>query len=179
MNRIIDEKRTNGTVTAPVTLAEAKKVCIVDHSLDDTLIEDLIIQCAEEIENICRISILDKTIIITVDLEEECWLPYPPVKSITEVKLRTGTDVSGVAEYNTLVAGEYTTDGEQSIVFNSSMCGRHKITYTAGMTTVSEALKKALLNLIAFRYQNRGDHEVELSEDVRQQILQFKEFSWA
>lgn len=179
MNRIIDIKITEGTVTEPVTLSQAKKRLLVDHSLDDDDITDLIKQCRQEVENICGISVVDKTMVLTADLDSECWLPHGPVKAISEVKVRTGTETDGTPEYRVLTAGDYTTDGEEFIKFNSSVCGRHRIAYTTGMATVSEALKKALLNLIAFRYENRGDHKDELSDDVTRQILQFKEFSWA
>ena len=174
LNSIIDITITEGTVTEPVSLDEAKAQCIVDFSADDNYITDLITQCRQEFEEICGVSIVEKNIVLIVDWKREQQLPYPPVKAINDIKIKTGTATGGASEYET--PNTYSIDGG---LFDLSGCQRLKITYTTGMTTVSSALKKAILNLIAFRYENRGDHTVELTDDVRQQILQFKDFSWS
>jgi hypothetical protein len=172
-NSLIDIKITEGTVTEPVTLEQAKLQCIVDFTTDDNYITDLIKKCRQEFESICGISIVEKSITLIADWKREQQLPYGPVKSINEIKVKTGNSDNGATEYET--PNTYSIDGG---LFDLS-CNRLKIVYTTGMETVSEDLKLALLNLIAWRYENRGDHEKEMSEDVLYQILKWKDYSWS
>lgn len=174
LNSIIDIKITEGTVTEPVTLDEAKAQCIVDFSADDNYITSLIKQCRQEFENICGISIVEKNIVLIADWKREQQLPYPPVKAINDIKVKTGNSSNGATEYET--PNTYSTDGG---LFDLSGCNRLKISYTTGMETVSADLKLALLNLIAWRYENRGDHDKEITEDVMNQILKHKDYSWS
>jgi uncharacterized phiE125 gp8 family phage protein len=157
MNSIIDIKFTESSPTEPCTLTEAKTHLRVDSTDDDTKITALITSCRKRLERWCGISIVQKTVVLTIDFKEEMRMIYGPVTAITEVKVRTGTDTTGAAEWETLTDDDYTTDGEDYKVFNSSLIGRHKITYTAGYSTCPEDLKEAVLNEIAYRYQNRGD----------------------
>jgi hypothetical protein len=172
-NSIIDIQISEGTVSEPVTLAQVKAQCIVDHSLDDTVLNDLTKQCRQEIESICGISIVEKGIVLIADWKMEQQLPYPPIKAINEIKVKTGNSANGATEYDTPRC--YSIDGG---LFDMGGCQRLKITYTTGMATVTDELKKALLNLIAFRYENRGDHDKDPSDDLMTQILRFKDFSW-
>jgi uncharacterized phiE125 gp8 family phage protein len=181
MNRIIDIKITEATITEAVTRAEAKRHCVVDAAFtaDDTLFDDLIKECRQSIENACNISIVDKTVVLTADWKCEKELPYGPVKTITEVKFRTGTATDGTAQYDTLTGDDFSTDGELSKLFASSRCGRHKITYTTGFTTVPADLKLAILNEIAYRYENRGDEaKAGISEGAQALCKPFISFSW-
>lgn len=174
LNSIIDIQILENNPAEPVDLDMAKTQCIVDHSLDDAYLTGLIKQCRQEIENICGISIVEKNIILIADWKREQQLPYPPVKTINDIKVKTSANTDGSPVYT--VPGCYSIDGG---FFNMNTCQRLKISYTTGMTAIAEDLKKMILNLVAFRYQNRGDHDVELSDDVLQQILRYKDFSWA
>lgn len=173
-NSIIDITIAEQNITEPVTLSQAKAQCIVDFSTDDNYMIDLIKQCRQEFESICGLSIVEKNITLIANWKREQQLPYPPVKSINDIKVKTGNATNGATEYDT--PNCYSIDGGR---FDLSGCQRLKIVYTTGMTIVPEDLKLALLNLIAFRYENRGDHTVELSEDVMRQILRFKDYSWS
>lgn len=178
MNRIIDIKTTESSPTEPVTLVQAKAHLLIDHTADDTYVTSLITQCRRAVENACNIAIVQKVVVLTADWEEEWELPVGPHGTISEVKLRTGT-VGGIAEYQTLDADdEYTTDGELFKLFNSSSCGRHKITYTAGYSTVPDDLKLAILNEIAFRYENRGDSKDGLCAGAAELIKPYINYSW-
>lgn len=165
-NRIIDIRRTESSPTEPVTLDEAKAQLIVTSTDDDGLITSLITQARKAIEGYCSLSIVPKTIILTADLFNEWELPYGPVTAIQAVQTRMGTQGSGPASYQT--ATVWTSDGEDFLTFTPSDCGpnfttppntqknRYRITYTAG-PYCPEDLKLAILQEIAFRYQNRGD----------------------
>jgi uncharacterized phiE125 gp8 family phage protein len=180
---IIDIKFTESTPTEPVTRAEVKTHCKIDTTDEDTYIDTLITQVRRRIENLCGISIVSKTVILTTDFTQEDYLPYGPVSAITEVKLRVDTNTDGTPDYDTLVDDDYTTDGEDYLLFNSSYIGRHKITYTAGYTTVPDDLKLAILNECAFRFQNRGDQSRQyvaenpgLSESTKELVHPYKRF---
>lgn len=178
-NRIIDIKKTE-TGSDPVTLAQAKSHLIITFTDDDTLITSLITQCRQAIEEYCAISIVQKTIVFIADLFKEWELPYGPVIGIQSVQTRTGTEGSGPATYETQTSG-WEQEGYEFMTFipspnpglnprspftghfqwgpdaSTNACGnRYKITYIAGYSTVPEALKLAILNEIAYRYELKG-----------------------
>lgn len=186
-NNIIDVKRTEITpVTEPVTLAEAKAQLIVTYSDDDTFIAALITQARKAIENFCNISIVNKTIILIADLFNEWELPYGPVTAIQGVQTRNGYEGSGPASYSTQTSG-WQTDGSEFLVFMPSTLGgfdinvpytgndraplvrRYKIQYAAGYGTLPDDLKQAILQEIAYRYENRGDAENIRASEFTQQ----------
>lgn len=147
-----------GTALGLVTRVEAKTHCKIDGTDDDTYIDSLIEQVINHFEHIAGTSIIAKSIVLTADVCGEDFLPYSPVTAITEVKYRTGTATDGTAEYDTLTGDDYQTDGIGDLLFKSNYGqGRYLITYTAGYSTLPASLKLAILNEIAFRYQNRGD----------------------
>jgi uncharacterized phiE125 gp8 family phage protein len=174
MNNIIDIKFTESSPTEPCTLVEAKTQCKVDSTDDDTKLTALITACRKRVERWCGISIVEKTVILTIDFNEEMRMIYGPVTAITEVKVRTGTATDGSPEWETLTDDDYTTDGEDYLAFNSSLVGRHKITYTAGYVTCPEDLKEAILNEIAYRYTNRGDQSGGISEGAKILAMPYK-----
>lgn len=171
-NRIIDQTFTQDGATEPVTRTEAKVQCIVDHTNDDAYIDDLITRCRKEIETICGISIVETEVVLIVDWHTSRKLPYGPVQSVDLVEFQ----VNEFEDFETVDTDDYKETGG---LLASRKCGRHRITYTTGFETVPEDLKKTVLQLIAFRYTNRGDHEAEMSEDLKQQILSYKDYSWA
>lgn len=177
-NRTIDIKRTESSPTEPVTLPEVKAHLIVTSTDDDTLLTALITSCRKAIEQYTNLSIVAKTIIFIADLYKEWELPYGPVVAITGVQTRTGTEGSGPQSYTTLTSG-WNQSGEDFISFipvnntpgydstyawwpdlpfsQNQLNNRYRITYTAGYGTVPEPLKLAILNEIAYRYENRGE----------------------
>lgn len=166
LNTIKDIKnRPAQSITEPVLLAEAKAWMIIDHTDDDALITRLISQARAQIESKTHISVIERVVVVTVDLVREFKLPHGPTRSIDEVIFRKGTNADGTPDNETLTIEEYTTDGVDFKVFKSNKCGRHKITCTTGFGTdgedwdcpVPEDLKNAVLAQTAFLYENRGD----------------------
>lgn len=175
-NRIIEINKTE-TGSEPLTLAQAKSHLIITFTDDDTLITSLITQCRQAIEEYCAISIVQKTIVFIADLFKGWELPYYPVIGIQSVQTRTGTEGSGPATYETQTSG-WEQEGSEFIPspnfgFNpgspftghfqwgpdastSAAGNRYKITYTSGYSPVPEALKLAILNEIAYRYELKG-----------------------
>lgn len=168
LNTIKDIKnRRAESITEPVTLAEVKAWLIIDtvNTDDDTLLTALISEVRAAIESKTKLSLVERTIIVTADLTREFKLPHGPIRSIDEVLFRKGT-VNGAADYETLTTEDYTTDGEDFKVICSQRRGRHKITCTTGYgadeeidydNPTPEDLKKAILMEIAYRYEHRGD----------------------
>jgi uncharacterized phiE125 gp8 family phage protein len=175
LNSIKDIKnRQANSVTEPVTLAEVKEWLIIDHTDDDTLLTRLISRVRGAVESKTKLSLVERTITVTADLVRETKLPHGPVREITEVLFRQGTNDDGTPDSITMTTEDYTTDGEDFKVFKSSKCGRHRISYNAGYGTdsgdtpvwncpVPDDLKTAILMEIAYRYEHRGDETNSIS----------------
>lgn len=195
-NRIIDIKRVESSPTEPVTPTEAKKHLLVDFSDDDTYITALITQARMMIEEYCAISIVSKTITLIADLYMEREIPYGPVIAIISVQTRAGTQGSGPATYESATT-DWQTDGEEFMTFNPNAFGcsysptvpftgrldpapdyRWKIVYTAGYTTVPDGLKLAVLNQIAFLYENRGNENKGICESAQAYAFPYKRMLW-
>lgn len=163
-NSIRDTKKRNAaSITEPCTLTEAKLKCIVDFTDDDALITSLITQCRGLVENKTFLSLVEKTIVLTVDLHRELKLPYGPIRQVTEVKWRQGTNSDGTPDYVTLTDDDFVTYGEDFLTIKSTKCGIHRISYSVGYTGTSgnyptrDDLKNAVLEEVSYRYRNRGD----------------------
>ena len=168
-NRLIGIEFTESGAE-PVTLAQVKTKLRITDSDNDTELTALITPCRQEVERRANMSIIEKSIVATVDLCGVYRLPYEPAKAITEVKLITGYDIDGAAEYDTLTGDDYLMT--ELYEFKSSFNGVHKITYTVGMETVPADLKEIILTVIAIRYEHRGDalNEIEISKAITQLV---------
>jgi uncharacterized phiE125 gp8 family phage protein len=182
---IIDIKFTESSPTEPVTTAEVKTHCKIDGTDEDTYIGSLITQVRRRIENLCGISIVTKTVILTAGITCDEHLPYGPVSSITEVKYQTGNDATtGAEEWDTITGtSDYYTNGQEYKIFKPGYGGTFQITYTAGYSTVPDDLKLAVLNECAYRFQNRGDQSRQyvaenpgLSESTKELVHPYKRF---
>ncbi len=154
-----------GPTVEPVTLAEAKAHCRVDHADDDGLITGLITTARVYVEQRCWISVCTQTWRQYLDgWPGECRaLTYPPVTAIMGV---TYKDEAG--NVLTLSSSVYTLTPD-----NLCFCLAAKqewptaalwpqwpiaITYTAGWgvgAAVPTPIKQAMLLLIGHWYENR------------------------
>jgi uncharacterized phiE125 gp8 family phage protein len=197
LNSIKDIKNRQAvSVTEPVTLPEVKEWLIIDHTDDDALLTRLISRVRAAIESKAKISLVERSIVLTIDLHRESKLPNGPVRTISEVLFRQGTNGDGTPDNVTLTTEDYTTDGDDFKVFKSSKCGRHKITYTTGYDAtnnpVPDDLKTGILMEIAYRYEHRGDETNAItaagnesvqkvsgiSADAMVYIKQFIDYAW-
>lgn len=177
MLKILDiwkDENSYGAVTEPITLAKAKKWCLVDFADDDDLITDLIIQSRHSIEDFCNISIVPKSIFLTATCSGEYvhtpgisrwdrkfygvpfkgeWdeLPYGPVSSIQSVTNTDGVTTTILTENTDYFL---TGQGFKLIRFNS-YTSQLLIQYSTPYYC-PDALKEAIMNEVAFRYENRG-----------------------
>jgi len=161
----------------PITLAQAKAWCLIDFTDDDTLITSLITQSRKAIENYCNISIVPKTITLTArnpmpfnadlnilnfrwDATFFGWpinyqwteLPWGPVASVSSV---TAIDTAGAITVLTNNS-DYYLSGQAFKQMRVNMWYDQLIIIYSTPYFCPDALQEAILNEIAFRYQNRG-----------------------
>ena len=146
----------------PVTLAEAKAQCRVQSDDEDALLEGYIKAATRHIENSLGISIAEQTWRLTLDtFSDAIELPRGRVTEVTGVEY---VDTDGLTQ--TLSTDIYTTDlagHPQWLVLSpgaswpdlDDAVNAVNVTYTAGMETVPDDLKHAILLLIGHWYAQR------------------------
>lgn len=158
---IKDISRTQAlSVTEPLERAEAKTWCIITSTDDDTLIDRLITTARMQVENKTRRSLVEYTVVLTVQVYGCFKLPWGPVRSITTIERRDGyTDDD--PDWQALTTADYRLDGN---VLSGIRWSVYRITYVVGYTGTSgahitpQALKDAVGAQVAFLYENRGDN---------------------
>lgn len=147
-----------------VSLAEAKSWIRIDHSADDSLIENVIIPAAQAmIEQATGLCFTDETEVVAVfDVTSNAtgWieLPFSPLQEIDTVEVNDEASesyaINGADYYPTMTVPSGT---------------KVKVTYTAGMATPDPDCKLAVLQQAAYIYANR--ETTELAESVRKFVL--------
>jgi uncharacterized phiE125 gp8 family phage protein len=156
----------------PITLAEAKAHCRVDFTDDDALLTSLITASRAVIEDYCHVSLVQKSITLTIEAAEslrsiyaqpfqvrqnfnEFELPYGPVRSVDAV---TSIDSDGFTVIACILNSDYFLAGTafKSIKILNNFTN-NILVYTVGYATLPAALRLAILNEILYRYENRGD----------------------
>lgn len=201
-----DESYTCSLSQEPVTLAEAKKHCRVDFTDDDDYLSSLIPQARAAIENYCHISIVTKTVTFTAEnicdtFPYEGWnqvskwdlafygytmsgkwftLPYGPFKAVSSVTMINGTTITVLTEDTDFFLRGMAFKQMQINNWNGSAL----VVYYAGFDTVPYDLKRAVLEEVAFRYENRGDsvnryaqQNVGISEGARALLSNYIQYN--
>ena len=148
-NFIIDYTQADlGTITEPVTIAEAKQYCRVDNTVEDDLFAELITQSRQAVEKAANISITPKTITLWfTNNAGNFQLPFGPVTSFTSL-----TDQNG----NAVGTNVYKLIGGPNPNLKTPEYSNMTAVYTTGMTTVPKEIKIAILDQINYGYENRG-----------------------
>lgn len=134
------------TVTAtvePILLADVKKFMRVSFTDEDSLITSLIKTARVALENYLGISIVATSIEVeTTNYWTPFRIPYTPIVAISEL-------IVDNIDYDT---SDYANDGYVRIDGTDL-----QIKYTAGFTTVPEDLKTALMSMVMYYFDHRGD----------------------
>jgi hypothetical protein len=150
-NAILDVKFTLESTTEPCTLAEAKEWCKIELPIteDDALITELIKTSRLQCEGFVNISFVNRTVTALINNSQgDCALPYGPVDVITTVKDGSGTIITSTG-YNIL--------GSVFKFVNKPVLPCIEVVYTSGYSTLPVNFKTAVLQQVAYLYENRGD----------------------
>ena len=131
------------TGSEPLSTTDAKSWMRVLYSDEDTLIGSLITQARDVIEKYLNLSMIDKTITLTLTDRDSIQLPYGPVQVITSVKDKDGDDL----DYEVL---------NEKITFNS-IVEYAIIVYDVGFVTVPNGLIIGLQQVVMRYFENRGE----------------------
>lgn len=146
-NAVTSIKFNDGSVTEPVSLQDAKDWCRISVSDDDAIITALITTARQQCEQYAAIGFISRQIVATLtNLNGNIYFPYGPVTS-TPVLL----DCDGNAISNAKI------DGEDFKFLVYPKLSRINATYNAGYSILPQQLKTALLQQVAYLYENRGD----------------------
>jgi uncharacterized phiE125 gp8 family phage protein len=161
-------KITTAPANEPVSLAEAKEHCRIDHDTEDAMIDGFIVAARTYCEGIAARSFVTKTYTAYLD----CWpgwcieLPFPPLLTVTSIKYYDNADSAAV----TFSASNYQVDAHSEpgrIALKSSASWPSvtlrdlngvEIIYTAGYgdaEDVPDTYKAAIKLYVGDLYENR------------------------
>jgi len=148
-NSVLDIEFTEGEITEPVTLVEAKDFCKVDIGTDDNLIISLITAARQMCEAYTGVGfVVHDAVAILNNVNGDIYIPYGPLVAINQV-----TDEAG----NILVLDStYFVIGNQFKRLQLPRAKNITIDYTTGYSELPNILKTALLNQIYYLYDNRS-----------------------
>lgn len=158
-NDVIEVQVVTDASVEPVTLTEVKRHLNLQFDTsgsyqfddDDTYLTDLITQCRERIEQQIGVTLAEKTLRAIV--RNECGgleIPFGPVTAIDDLKDKDGVEI---------VSTDYQLRGNLFKWIETPVSCYIEVNYDAGYddATIPKALKRAILEEIAFRYNHRGD----------------------
>ena len=160
--------------TEPVTLTEAKLHLKLDTGDDDTLVTTLITAARARAEWHTGRALITQSWTLWLDAwPDVITVPLPPLQSVTSVTAYTRDDTAHTIDPATLIV-----DHAANRVARKQSCAPPSdlrrinavaIAFTAGYgaaaTDVPAPLREAILELIAFLYENRGEAPAELPID--------------
>lgn len=133
-------------VTEPVTLEQVKSHLAVTASDDDVYLTLLIKAARGAIEKYTGLSLVEKTVTVTLDnYEGDYSLPYGPVIGTPVVLDGDGDEVDS------------TFSGTLHPNLATPKSAGLSVSYVAGYDVVPADLKLAILHEIAYQFQHRGD----------------------
>jgi len=153
-NATLDRVFTDGTVTEPVTLQQAKDWCKIDTgTVDDTIVSYLITTARQQCEDFTGLSLIPRTVEVVIN--NGCggiFLPYGPFKSLTSIKDSNGDDIP---------TDQYKLSGTQFPQLLYPKWYNMTLVYVAGYGSTEwplpQEIKTAILEQVFYLYQNRGE----------------------
>lgn len=165
--------RLTAPAAEPITLAEAKAHCRVDHSTDDSLIQGYITAAREWVEDYIDRSLVSQRLVMKLDsFPHEIELPRPPMIASGTATAVTVTYVTGEAGGTaTLSTSSYRVDRDSTPgVIRTTYAGSWPshlldqnsvtVTWWAGYgepASVPQRVKNAMLMCVHELYEKRGN----------------------
>lgn len=154
--------------TEPVTLAEVKLWGKIEHNDEDGVLTSLIASCRDELERYLKIAFV--TQVWRDDLDKLDGAVYSPRLPLTAVSITVDTVADTEFKFNQ-ATGRVKSDRE---IYNSDIV----VTYTSTVTALQPILRSALLDLISYRFYNRGNAEsMQLPMDIKNRIQHMRAIS--
>jgi uncharacterized phiE125 gp8 family phage protein len=177
----------------PLTVAEAKLHCRIDHADDDVLMAGLITAAREYAESFTHRALAAQTWDLKLDgfpCADELWLPMPPATAITSISYVDGagtTQTWGASNYTTeFPSGPHAQRARITPAFGvswpvtRSVINAVTVRFVAGYTSCPESIKAAMKLLIGHWYRNResvvGTISGPLQQGVESLLWPFKAF---
>lgn len=151
--------RTGAPISLAISLSECKNFLKIDYDEDDELLSKMITAAAQKFENYTSQALVSQTwqVMYKQFCEDDIKLPTYPVSAITKVET-----ISYSGEHNVFATRLYEFDqASQRLSFKVFPFGYFlKIDYIAGYgddaSFIPEDIKNALLNHVAYMYENRA-----------------------
>lgn len=152
--------------TEPVTLEEAKPHLRVDGTEEDSLISALIVAARQKAEEYTRRAFITQTWELALD--SACgvlYLPRPPVQAVEAVTL----DGEGVAPENYALVGPEALHVKVPLyaVNPGGVVIRYKTGYGDAASDVPQAIRQAILMLVAHMYEAREGQAPQVEYEVQ------------
>lgn len=150
----------------PVTLEEAKQHLKIDGNEDDSLINALITAARQRAEEYTRRAFITQTWEVAVDsVTSTLCLPRPPVQTIEAVTL----DGQAVApeNYGLMVTNLFYTKIPLHAVNPGGLVIRYTSGYGSNATDVPQAIRQAILMLVAHMYEAREGEAPQVEYEVQ------------
>ena len=173
MRRYRSLKRVTAPAAEPITLAEAKAHCRVDHSTDDSLIQGYITAAREWVEDYIDRSLVTQQLVMKLDsFPSEIELPRPPMIASGTATAVTITYVTGESGSTaTLSSASYRIDRDSTPgairttyagSWPSHLIDQNSVTVTwwsgyGEAASVPQRVKNAMLMCVHELYEKRGN----------------------
>ena len=177
-NRYIETK-TVDSGTEQVSVADAKTYMNITSSDYDTLISELLSVARQRVEAFTHLSLVDKTVTLTVDVCKPFQLPYQPLDGITSVKVIQGQLDNGDPDWLTLEVTDkdYILIGDDICELHSNYSGIHEIIYTTAAK--EEASLFLTIKMVTnWLFRNRLDEPAAMPQSIFEHAKPFKIMTW-
>lgn len=167
MVEIISIKATEADeIEEPATLQEVKRWANVEHGDDDAMLFEMIIAARQDVELETGLKLVPHAVELHVSTTNGSELVNFPYGVATEMVVADDED-------ETLAIDSDYSLKRGGLVLNGS--GYFKVTYTVG-NNCPQGLKEAILMLVTYRYNNRGDQEKQqgLPEDIASKLSKYR-----
>lgn len=173
---------STGTVTEPITLAEAKEYARIDGFSEDALITSLIKMARVHCESYMGKSIVLKTVTIdSFTFPYQFQMPYGPLTNEANISKCVTIDQNNVEtplQYR-VNAGLF----PKLFILGGAQSYKFKLVYTAGFTTVPEDIKLAVKMMVNTLYERREDVIVgtivaDFPLGVKALLMPYKTYNW-